>query len=158
MPTFTLPELQLIFQAITSLCIAGSFLYGAVQFKNYRQAQYVANFTKLVELQMQLRRMRVDNPALAKVFRDDVKELNSDDEIREYFFILMQLSVFEIVWFSHKQGQLPNDYYNSWVERMRAIESEPSFQRMFNNPSMKLMHNEFQNYITDMLKKLPPQS
>lgn len=155
MPTLSIPELQIIMQAITSLCIAGSFLYGAIQFRNYRRSQYVANFTKLVELQMSLRRMRVDDPALAKVFRDDVKELSSDAEIREYFFVLMQLSVFEIVWFSHKQGQLPDDYYTSWVERMRAIESEPSFQRMFNNPSMKLMHNEFQKYIADMLSKLP---
>ena len=96
--------------------------------------------------------------SLAKVFRDDVKELNSDADIKEYFFILMQLSVFEIVWFSYKEGQLPEDYYNSWVERMRAIEAEPSFQRMFNNPSMKLMHNEFQTYIADMLSKLPKPS
>jgi hypothetical protein len=151
----TLAEIQVTFQAISSLCIAGSFLYGAVQFRNYRRAQYVANFTKLVELQMQLRRMRVDDPALAKVFRDDVKDLHNDAEIREYFFVLMQLSVFEIVWFSHKQGQLPDDYYASWTNRMRAIESEPSFHRMFNNPSMKLMHDEFQKYIADMLAKLP---
>ncbi len=60
--------------------------------------------------------MRVDDPSLASVYQHDVQGMSSDREIREYFMNLMQLSVFEIVWFSHKHGQLPDDYYQSWVD------------------------------------------
>lgn len=77
--------------------------------------------------------------------------------MREYFFNLMQLSVFEIVWFSHKHGQLPADYFRSWEARMRDIASEQSFQSMMNSKSMKFMHDEFQAYITALVSaaKLP---
>ena len=71
----------------------------------------------------------------------------------QYFFNLMQLSVFEIVWFSHEQGQLPSAYFQSWVERMRVIEKEDSFRKMIANPSMKLLHDEFQKFVTEMTEK-----
>jgi hypothetical protein len=151
----TLQEIQVSFQALSSVCIAGSFIYGAIQFRNLKKAQHVANYTRLVEMQMALRRMRVDDPSLATVFRHDVEGLASDHDIREYFFALMQLSVFEIVWFSHKNGGIPDDYYDSWSERMKAIALEPSFQRMFKNPAMKILHDDFQKYITDMITNLP---
>ncbi len=134
-------------QSIASTAIAASFLFAAVQFRAYRRAQYVANFSKLVELQMSLRRMRVDDPDLAKVYRDDVEGLESDKEIREYFFNLMQLSVFEIAWFSYKNGQIPADYFKSWDTRMRIVASEPSFRRMMDRRAMKFLHDDFQRYM-----------
>ena len=150
----TLQTVQVILQAITSCAIAAGLFYAAAQFYYSRKAQHVANFAKLVELQMQLRRMRVDDPSLAAVYKDDVQGLANDREIREYFFNLMQLSVFEIVWFSHRHGQLPEDYYQSWVDRMKLIESEESFIKMINNPSMKILHDEFQKYVTDMTRNV----
>src|SRR6185503_14125399 len=114
--------LKLILQSLSSFAIAGGLIFSAVQFWYWRKGARTANFAKLVELQMQLRRMRVDDPSLASVYKDDVRNLASDQEIREYFFNLMQLSVFEIVWFMHKEGQLPQDYFESWVRRMRTIE------------------------------------
>src|SRR5438477_11082659 len=99
-------SLQLLFQALSSLAIAGGLVYTAVQFRKQRQAQHFANFAKLVEMQMHLREMRVSDPALADVYRGDVafaERFATPQErqraVREYFFNLMQLSVFEIVWF-----------------------------------------------------------
>jgi hypothetical protein len=150
MSGMNLQLLQIVLQAVSSLAIAGGLIFAAVTFHHARRAQHVGNFTRLVELQMQLRKMRVDDPSLASVYQHDVQGMSSDREIREYFMNLMQLSVFEIVWFSHKHGQLPDDYYQSWVERMKAIEQEESFIRMINTKSMKILHDDFQKYILDM--------
>lgn len=151
----TLPEVQLILQSISSFAIAGGLVFTAFQFRHVRKAQHVANFSKLVELQMQLRRMRVDDPSIAKVFRHDMQGLESADDVREYFFNLMQLSVYEIVWFSHQQGQIPADYYRSWERRMHEIASEPSFRKMMASPAMKIMHDDFQRYIRDLVRAVP---
>jgi hypothetical protein len=147
----SLQVLQLVLQSISSLAIAGGLLYSAVQFRHYRRAAHVANYTKLVELQMGLRRMRVDDPSLAYVYSHDVRELADEREIREYFFNLMQVSVFEIVWFSHRQGQLPDDYFRSWVKRMTDIAAEPSFQKMMSTRAMKILHDDFQQYLDDLV-------
>jgi hypothetical protein len=148
----TLHTIQIALQAVSSFAIAAGFLYTAIQFHQWRKAQHVANFAKLVEMQMQLRRMRVEDPSLGAVYRHDVEGMTSDREIREYFMNLMQVSIFEIVWFSHRLGQLPDDYYESWVERMKAIQQEESFQRMVARPSMKILHDEFQKYIQEMAR------
>src|SRR5262249_49792937 len=127
-----LSELQVAFQAISSTAIAAGLIYTAAQFRKQRQAQHFANFTKLVEIQMHLREMRVTDPSLAFVFRDDVsfaQNLPTPEErrraVREYFFNLMQLSVFEIVWFGWKHGQVEDDYFRSWEVRMLDIVAEP---------------------------------
>lgn len=153
------PNLQLvaiILQTITSLSIAGGLIFAAYQFYHARKAQHVANFTKLVELQMSLRRMRVDDPRLARVYSDDVRYLNGDDEIRCYFFNLMQLSLFEIAWYSHQHGQLSDEYFESWVKRFKIIAAEESFTKMMHNPSMKILHDEFQTYVQGFVRPRSP--
>lgn len=149
-PPMPLTYLPVLLQALSSFAIAGGLIFTAVQFRAARKAQHVANFSKLVELQMQLRKMRVDDPSLAQVYKDDVADLHDNDEIRFYFMNLMQLSIFEIVWFSHKHGQLPEDYYQSWIKRMLVVEREESFRKMIQNPSMKILHDEFQQFVTKM--------
>jgi hypothetical protein len=106
---------------------------------------------------MHLREMRVDDPTLARVYKHDVEHAASPTEVREYFFNLMQLSVFEIVWFAYDHGQLPDDYYRSWDTRMREIAAEPSFRAMFASPSMKLMHDKFQVYMKQMVAQTKPR-
>ena len=59
--------LQMLFQAVSALAVVGGFVYAALQFRGWRTAQYVANFTTLLELQLQLRKMVVDDPTLAPV-------------------------------------------------------------------------------------------
>ncbi len=142
-----LQVMAVVLQTISSLSIAGGLIFAAVQFYQARKAQHVANFTKLVELQMGLRRMRVENPKLAQVYRDDVRNLENDDEVRFYFFNLMQLSLFEIAWYGHQHGQLSDEYFESWVKRFKIIAAEPSFQKMMHNPSMKILHDDFQRYV-----------
>jgi hypothetical protein len=148
----TLYATQVILQALSSFAIAGGLIFTAVQFRQARRAQHVANFAKLVEMQNHLREMRVADPALARVYEHDVAGMGSDQEIREYFLNLMQLAVFEIVWYAHRHGQLADDYYLSWVNRMRAIESEASFRRMIQSPSMKILHDDFQEFIGRMMR------
>ena len=150
MPT-TFQIVQLTLQALSSFAIAAGLIFTAVQFSQARKAQSVANFSKLVELQMQLRRIRVDHPELASVNPQDVVNLRTDREVQEYFLNLMQLSLFEIAWYAHKHGQLPDDYFRSWITRMWEIGQEESFKRMIANPSMKIMHDEFDSFVRKLL-------
>jgi hypothetical protein len=143
---------QITLQALSSFAIAGGLFYTAVQFRSARKAQLVANFSKLVELQYRLREMRVQDPSLASVHKQDVEGLHSDREIQEHFLNLMQLSLFEIAWYAHREGQLPEDYYESWVNRMREITQEESFRRMIRSPAMKIMHDDFERYVKRLVE------
>jgi hypothetical protein len=143
--------LQITLQALSSFAIAGGLIFTAVQFRHARKAQLVANFSKLVELQYQLRQIRVQQPSLASVHQDDVENLGSDREIQEYFLNLMQLSLFEIAWYAHKHDQLPDDYFHSWMSRMWQVGQEQSFRRMIDNPSMKIMHDEFDVFVRRLI-------
>ena len=154
----TLDLLRTLLQAISSLAIAGGLIYTAAQFRAYRRAQHFANFSKLVEMQMRLREMRVKDPALAAVYRHDQAAAGSEREAREYFFNLMQAAVFEIVWYGHTQGQVPEEYFRSWDMRMREIAAEPSFRRMIQSPSMKIMHDQFQRYVAQMVSATPERA
>jgi hypothetical protein len=147
----TLQIIQITLQALSSFAIAGGLLFTAVQFRQGRQAQLVANFSKLVELQYQLRRMRVEHPEYASVHETDVVNLGSDLEIRDYYLNLMQLSLFEIAWYAHRHGQIPDDYYHSWTTRIWEITREASFRRMMANPSMKIMHDEFDTFVRALI-------
>jgi hypothetical protein len=158
-------EIQLTLQAVSSLAIAAGLIYTALQFRKQRQAQHFANFTKLVEMQMHLREMRVSDPSLANVYRGDVdfaESLPTPEErqlaVREYFFNLMQLSVFEIVWFGWIHGQIPDDYFRSWEIRMRDVVAERSFRAMWNSPSMKFMHDKFYDYMKSMMDAVPQRA
>ena len=150
--------LQITLQALSAFAIAGGLLYTAIQFRNARKAQLVANFSKLVELQYQLRQIRVDHPELAAVHKLDVAHLHSEREIQEYFLNLMQLSLFEIAWYAHRQGQLEDDYFQSWAKRMRQITQEESFRRMVENPAMKIMHDDFDAYLRGLLRSSMAQN
>lgn len=148
----TLQIVQIVLQALTSFAIAGGFIFTAIQFRQARKAQLVANFSKLVELQSQLRYVRVETPSLASVSPGDVQNLHSDREIQEYFLNLIQLSLFEIAWYAHEQGQLSDDYFHSWADRMWEIGQEKSFRSMLDNPAMKIMHNEFDAYVRGLIR------
>ncbi|MEP6509731.1 MAG: hypothetical protein ABJC63_16000, partial [Gemmatimonadales bacterium] len=76
----TLQIVQITLQALTSFAIAGGLIFTAMQFRSARKAQLVANFSKLVEMQSQLRYLRVEQPSLASVSPGDVENLHSDRE------------------------------------------------------------------------------
>jgi hypothetical protein len=97
----TLQIVQIVLQALSSFAIAGGFIFTAVQFRQARKAQLVANFAKLVELQSQLRYVRVQSPSLASVSPGDVNYFTNDWEIQEYFLNLIQLSLFDIAWYAN---------------------------------------------------------
>jgi hypothetical protein len=148
MPT-TLQIVQVVLQALSSFAIAAGLIYTAVQFGNARKAQLVTNFSKLVELQYQLRRLRVDNPSLAS--EEDTRHLHTDREVQVYYVNLMQLSLFEIAWYAHKHRQIPEDYFHSWKTRIWDVAQEPAFRAMLNNPSMKIMHDDFASFVRGLV-------
>jgi hypothetical protein len=152
----TLQIVQVTLQALSAFAIAGGLFYTAVQFRAARRAQAVANFAKLVEMQYGLRRMRVEHPELASVHSRDVEHLHSDREVQEYFLNLMQLSLFEIAWYAHEQGQLPDDYYDSWSKRMWQLGREDSFRRMLESPAMKILHDRFEAYVRTLINAPSP--
>ena len=148
--------LQITLQALSSFAIAGGLIFTAIQVWQARKAQLVANFSKLVELQYQLRQIRVEHPSLASVHQHDVENLGSEREIQDYFLNLMQLSLFEIAWYAHKHGQLPDDYFHSWSSRMWQVAQEESFRSMINNPAMKIMHDEFDAFVRQLIEMPAP--
>jgi hypothetical protein len=146
---------QTILQGISALALTCSLVYAALQLRNWRTAQYVANFTKLVELQLELRKMRVDDPQLALADPDAV-QAGTQQQVRDYFYELMQLSLFEIAWFSHERGQLPDDYFRSWVGSMSAMATRPTFQAMWRSGSTKIMHDRFREYVEALVAGITP--
>ena len=152
----TVQTVQVILQALSSFAIAGGLIFTAFQFRNARKAQLVTNFSKLIELQAQLRYVRVNHPELASVSPGDVEHLKTDREIQDYFLNLIQLSIFEIAWYAHKQGQIPDDYFASWTTRMWDVGQEASFRSMIENPSMKIIHDEFDQYVRRLIKSPAP--
>ena len=148
--------LRITLQALSAFAIAGGLIFTAIQFRHAQKAQLVANFSKLVELQYQLRQIRVMHPELAGVHKHDVEHLKSDREVQEYFLNLMQLSLFEIAWYAHRHGQIPDDYFHSWANRMWQLAREDSFTRMIQNPAMKIMHDEFDTYVRSLVRASAP--
>jgi len=139
-----------VFQAVSALAVAGGLVYAALQFRGWRTAQHVANFTKLVELQLQLRKMVVDDPTLGPVGLA-LPTGDPREDTRGYFYNLMQLSLFEIAWFSHRQGQLPDDYFASWTSHMATIAARPAFQSMWRSDRTKILHEGFRQYMEQVM-------
>lgn len=154
----TLQLFSVLLQSVSSLAIAGGFIFAAIQLRQTRRAQHVANFSRLVEMQMALRRIRVERPELASVHAHDVEDLPTSRDVQDYFLNLMQLSLFEIAWYAHKQGQLSDDYFASWEHRINALCAESSFKRMLAKPGMKIMHDEFHAYLQAMISRNSPGS
>ena len=149
----TIQHATIILQFISSMAIAGGFIFAAIQLMQTKKAQHVANFTRLVELQMSLRRIRVEHPELASVHNHDIQNLETSRDIQDYFLNLMQLSLFEIAWYAHEQGQLSDDYFQSWVNRMHVLCNEVTFRRMMANPSMKILHDDFDSYLQRLMRQ-----
>ncbi len=143
--------LQVVLQAVSALAVTGGLVYAALQFRGWRTAQYVANFTALVELQLQLRKMVVEDPTLATLGAGMPPE-TAPDEIRGNFYNLMQVSLFEIAWFSHKHGQLPHDYFASWVANMAVVAQHPAFRTMWQSDRTKILHDGFRQYMNTLLE------
>ena len=123
-------------------------MYAALQFRGWRFSQYVANFTKLIELQLQIRKMVIDNPSLGPAGVPA-------EEVQGYYYSLIQLSLFEIAWYSHKYGQLTDDYFDSWEVSMASIATRPAFRAMWQSDQTKILHDGFRKYMETLMQKWP---
>jgi len=141
---------QLMVQATSILALTGGLIYAALQFRGWRTAQYVTNFTELVKLQLELRKMVVDDPTLA-IPGLGVPSGTRPEDIRSNFYNLMQLSLFEIAWFSHSKGQLTDNYFNSWVTNMAEVVQRPAFRAMWQSDRTKIMHDGFRHYMNTFM-------
>ena len=141
---------QVVVQAISTLAVAGGLIYAALQFRGWRTTQYVTNFTELVKLQLELRKMVVDDPALATAGLGLPAE--TPENMRSYYYNLMQLSLFEIAWFSHLNSQLTGDYFNSWVTYMAEVAQRPAFRAMWQSHRAKIIHDGFRQYMNTFME------
>ena len=73
------------------------------------------------------------------------------EDIRSDFYNLMQLSLFEIAWFSHLKGQLTDDYFKSWVNNMAEVAHRPAFRAMWKSDRTKIMHDGFRQYMNTFM-------
>jgi len=137
---------------MSTLGVAGGLVYAGLQLRGWRDAQYVVNFTKLVELQLQLRKMLVDDPTLA--FQGlGLPPDTPPKDIRGDYYNLMQLSLFEIAWFTHLHRQLTDDYFDSWVDSMSEVVQRPAFKEMWRREQLKIMHRGFRDYMNSVIKE-----
>jgi hypothetical protein len=143
-------SLHVVLQAIPVLAAAVGLVYAARQFRGWRNAQYVANFTKLSELKLQLRKMVVDDPTLGP-------EGVPAKDMRSYYYSFMQLSLFEIAWFSHRHGQLTDDYFAAWRSNMVAIARHPDFRAMWQSDQTKILHAGFRKYMDALMREVAAQ-
>jgi hypothetical protein len=150
----TFQVIQLTLQALSSFAIAGGLIFTAVQFRQAEKAQHVANFAKLVELQFQLRNIRVNHPELAA--KDDTENLHTDRDVQVYYLHLMQLSLFEIAWYARQHGQIADDYFHSWSNRIWQLSRDESFMSMLGNPAMKIMHDDFDRFVRRLIASPNP--
>src|SRR6266699_5035608 len=74
------------------------------------------------------------------------------DEIRGNFYNLMQVSLFEIALFSHQHGQLPHDYFASWVANMAVVAQRPAFRTMWQSDRTKILHAGLRQYMNNLLR------
>ena len=146
---------RVVLQTVTAFAYAGTVIYAALQFRSWQAGQRVANFSKLVELQLQLRSMNVNDPTLAAIDPYFVPGA-TPDEVRGYFYNLMQLSLFEIAWFSHKHRQLDEGYFQSWVSNMTSVVMRPSFRSMWQSDRTKILDNRFRAYVDTLIANAPP--
>src|SRR5215470_15155884 len=140
---------HVVLQVVSALAVTVGLIYTALQFRGWRTTQHVANFTKLVELQLQLRKMVVDDPTLATLAGVDPGA--APDEVRSNYYNLMQVSLFEIAWFSHQHGQLPHNYFASWMENMAVVTRRSAFRAMWEGDGTKIMHEGFRHYMDTLI-------
>ena len=143
---------QLMVQVVSALAVAGGLIYAALQFRGWRTAQYVTNFSELVKLQLELRKMVVEDPTLATQGLG-IPAGTRPEGIRGDYYNLMQLSVFEIAWFSHLKGELTDDYFYSWVTNMAEVAQRPAFSAMWLNDRTKIMHAGFRQYMNTFMER-----
>ena len=141
-----------IVQAVSIFSMTGGLFYAAVQFRGWRAAQQVANVTKLIELQLELRKMMVDDPTLAPISISNKVDC-SKEETRAYYYNLMQLSLFEMAWYSHGQGQLSDDYFKSWEANMAHVMKRPAFRAMWTDDQLKIIHPQFLTYVDALFER-----
>jgi hypothetical protein len=144
------PLFHVVLEVLSALSVTGGLVYAALQFRGWQVAQHVANFTTLVELQLQLRKMVVEDPTLVSLAALMSPGM-TPNEIRGDYYNLMQVSLFEIAWFSHQHGQLPHDYFASWVENMATVAQRPAFRTMWQSDRTKIMHDGFRQYMNTLL-------
>jgi len=143
--------LQVLIQGIPLLAAAGGLVFAAMQFRGWRTTQYVANFTKLVELQLQNPK---DDRGGSHLSAEGQREPTRSpaEKTRLHSYALMQIGVFEIAWFTHKYGQLTDDYFASWEAAMVSIVKYPTFRAMWQTDQTKILHDGFRQYVDFLIE------
>src|SRR5882724_9241101 len=99
---------------------------------------------------MELRKMVMDDPSLASASLGPGIEISPED-IRGDFYNLMQVSLFEVAWFSHRHGQLTEDYFKTWADYMVTVAQRPAFRDMWQIDRTKILHDRFREYMDIVL-------
>ena len=94
--------------------------------------------------------MVVDEPSLARANLGSGIEFPAD-AIRVGYYNLMQVSLFEIAWFSHRHGELTKDYFETWTAYMKAVAQRPTFREMWALDRSAILHNRFRKYMDSIL-------
>jgi len=76
---------------------------------------------------------------------------------RGYYYSLMQLSLFEIAWFTRKHGQLTDDYFASWKVSMASTAKGPAFRAIWQSDRTKILHDGFRKCMDALLQEMVPQ-
>ena len=121
------------------------------QTRQLRKAIHGSNHARMIEMLKDLRVLRINDPALAKVYSKDVEGL-SDEETRYHFFNLTVLSIMEMIYVDWKQGLITKKVWDYWLNAIRKIAREESFRKMVKRDSCKIVNPEFFNIVEDIVR------
>jgi len=144
---------------IIILMFLQTIIYGAtlwvliIQNRKLTKSININNYQTAVQFLKDLRQLRILDPSLAKVYKKEIKGL-SEDEIRFHFFNLIVLSTLELLYAQNKAGFLDDDTWNFWLNAIKRIAQEKSFQDMLVRSSYKIVNPEFEKIIRSEIQSI----
>ena len=145
------PMLQVVLQAVSALAVTGGAGLRGLAVSGVANRAACGEFYHAGRAAITTPQMAVEDPTLATLGAGMSPE-TAPDEIRGNFYNLMQVSLFEIAWFSHQHGQLPHDYFASWVASMAVVAQRPAFRTMWQSDRTKILHAGFRQYMNILLE------
>lgn len=126
------------------------------QLGRLRKTFLSSNYGQFIALLKDLRMERVRHPDLARVYSEETEGMD-DAEIRNHFFNLIVLSIFEKVYYDKNLGLVDNDTWKFWLESMKNLCNERSFKNMILRQSYKIANPELVKILREYVLEAESQ-
>jgi hypothetical protein len=145
----SLEDLGNVGEFVAAIAVVVSLLYLAVQIRQNTRAVRSSVFS---ELQSEIRQNSfalASNEDLARIWRqanEDFESLTADERIRFFSHAMSQFSMYENVYFQHRNSMIEDEISEGWCSGMRFFLSRPAFKAYWANMSL-VYSRSFQSFI-----------